>query len=65
VALGVADGLAAVESGAKSSQDTLQFFSLKKQRDARVKGISFETFLEMKREGLFDQDYKVSNDTYL
>jgi hypothetical protein len=65
VALGVADGLAAVESGAKSSQDTLQFFSLKKQRDARVKGISFETFLEMKREGLFDQDYKVLNDTYL
>lgn len=65
MALGVADGLAAVESGAKSSQDTLQFFSLKKQRDARVKGISFETFLEMKREGLFDQDYKVLNDTYL
>ena len=65
MALGVADGLAAVESGAKSSKDTLQFFSLKKQRDARVKGISFETFLEMKREGLFDQDYKVLNDTYL
>jgi len=41
--MGLADGLAA-SSSANSSEDILQFMSLKKQRDPRVRGITFEAF---------------------
>lgn len=65
VALGVTDGSAAASQTREDVQDVLHFFSLKKKLDPRVKGIQYEDFLNMKREGEFDQNYNVRDDEHL
>lgn len=48
--MGYADGLNAVTQ-TQNAADTLQFFALKKKRDQRVQGVTFEKFVGMKAEG--------------
>ena len=64
--MGVSDGTAAAANESiQSVEDTLQWYSLKKQRDSRVSGISFEKFQSLKQEGVFNQSYKALEDSYL
>lgn len=64
--MGVQDGIThASSSSAQMTEDTLQFFSLKKKQDQRVKGISFERFQELKQEGVFGDTYNIKDDKYL
>lgn len=61
--MGYTDALNAMQTPA-SAQDTLKYFGLKKQQDARVKGISFEEFLRLQEAGHFG-DYSVAEDKNL
>lgn len=67
VAMGVADGKAAAADSdyIQSTADTMHFFSLKKRQDERVKGITFDEFVQMKRDGVFDASYSIKDDVVL
>jgi hypothetical protein len=68
VAIGLQDGIAAASNPAaqqKATEDTFHFFSLKKKLDPRVKGISFESFQQMKAAGDFEQEYSPLADKHL
>jgi len=61
--LGVSDGVA--EANASSTDDLTHYFALKKKHDQRLKGgVSFEKFLEMKKNGEFDAAFKLTEDKY-
>lgn len=51
--MGYNDGINAVNTPT-DAQDTLHYFALKKKRDKRVKGVSFENFQTLKAKGHFD-----------
>ena len=38
-----------------NAQDTLEYFALKKKRDSRVQGVSFDQYRSMKQAGSFDE----------
>ena len=59
--IGLQDGTSA---SVQSSQDLLEYFGLKKKLDPRVKGTTFEQFLEKKEQGAF-ADFDVREDSYL
>ena len=61
VELGEKDAKASVAAGPQSIQDTFHYFSLKKQRDERVKGVNYDDFVNMKANGVFDE-YNVLED---
>lgn len=61
--MGYADGLNAVTQ-TQNAADTLQFFALKKKRDQRVQGVTFEKFVGMKAEGHF-ADFSALEDSKL
>lgn len=58
--MGYADALSAMATP-QNTQDTLQFFALKKKHDARVNGMTYEQFLEQKAAGKFN-DFKVADE---
>ena len=58
--MGYTDALNAMAQP-QNTEDTLQFFALKKKRDARVNGVSYEQFLELKAAGKF-KDFKFGNE---
>jgi hypothetical protein len=60
--MGVSDGTSAAS---QSVDDILQWYSLKKQSDSRIRGLSFEQFQTKKKQGEFSQTYKVTEDSYL
>lgn len=63
---GITDGTAASNQTPQDTQDLLHFFGLKKRLDSRVRGISFERFVEMKHvEHVFDKNYNIKDDAYL
>lgn len=45
--IGITDGINALGS----AEDTLEYFALKKKRDQRIKGVTFEQFVESKAAG--------------
>lgn len=53
VANGYTEGLAAA-SNPGDAMKTMKFFGLKRQRDSRVRGMSYEQFLEADQHGEFD-----------
>ena len=55
--MGYTDALAAMAQ-TENTQDTLQYFALKKKRDSRVEGVTYEKFLELKAAGQFS-DFKI------
>lgn len=61
--LGYDDAMAAINTPTEAA-DTLMYFGLKKKRDARVKGVTYERFLELKAAGHFD-DFTVKDDKKL
>lgn len=65
ISLGVTDGKAAASQTREDVQDIFHFFSLKKKLDERVKGITYDAFLNMKSEGIFEQNYNVKDDEHL
>ena len=52
--LGYSDGLQDALD-VTNAADTLEYFALKKKRDQRVSGVSFDQFRSMKQQGDFDQ----------
>jgi len=66
VNMGIQDGTAASTKSATETQDLLHFFGLKKRLDSRVRGITFDRFVEMKHvDRLFDQNYNIKDDAVL
>jgi len=66
VNMGIQDGTAASTKSATETQDLLHFFGLKKRLDSRVRGITFDRFVEMKHvDRLFDQHYNIKDDAVL
>jgi hypothetical protein len=64
--MGIQDGQAASTQSPQETQDLLHFFGLKKRLDSRVRGITFDRFVEMKHvERLFDQNYNIKDDSVL
>jgi hypothetical protein len=56
VALGVSDGTKAATDGCKNkSRVHMQYYSLKKKNDGRVKGMTFEEFRTQKEAGVFEE----------
>ncbi len=58
VALGVQDAIDAVAGGKKNTENTSHYFTLKNSHDERVKGVSFDQFVELKSNGVFDESYQ-------
>ena len=60
--LGVTDGTAAAQADSTNTADFTQYLTLKKKGDNRVKGgVSFDSFLSMKQNGVFE-DYNLLED---
>jgi len=53
VAQGQADAAAAITSGPQLVKDTFEYFGLKKKRDPKVQGVSFEKFVSNKSASVF------------
>ena len=61
--LGISDGRAVTSMSKTHTEDLLHFFGLKKQLDPRVRGITFDQFVQMKyEEGAFEHAYDPRND---
>ena len=55
VSLGESDAVEAIKNlEAGETEDTLHYFALKKNRDKRIKGVSFEEFKTMRRNNEFE-----------
>jgi len=66
IAMGVSDGKAAASNtDTQATENVMHFFGLKKKRDSRVKGITYDRFIEMKNEGVFEKGYDVIQDSKL
>lgn len=65
VQMGVQDGVNAVSNGPQDAKDTLHFFALKKKRDPRVSGLSYEDFVEKKLAGEFEDYSQMFKDSKL
>jgi len=61
--LGYDDAMAAINTPTEAA-DTLMYFALKKKRDKRIKGVTYEQFLELKAAGHFN-DFAVKEDNKL
>ena len=55
VAQGEADGTMALTECKQNTEAHMQFYSLKKAQDPRMKGLDFTTFKSQRSEGLFEE----------
>lgn len=63
IQIGVQDG-AAIPTP-QDTENLFHFFSLKKKLDQRVKGIKYDQFLQMKSEGVFQENYNLLEDQHM